>query len=58
MHYRMVTDGQECHNSEAAHRAGKGRTTLHRLIKTGDLSTCSGELQCKNGVEYFQGLLH
>ncbi|MDM7116255.1 DNA-binding protein, partial [Klebsiella pneumoniae] len=29
--------------SEAARLKGKSRTTLHRLIKTGDLSTCSGE---------------
>ncbi|MDM7115474.1 helix-turn-helix domain-containing protein, partial [Klebsiella pneumoniae] len=27
--------------SEAARLTGKSRTTLHRLIKTGDLSTCS-----------------
>lgn len=29
--------------SEAARLAGKSRTTLHRLIKTGELSTCKGE---------------
>ena len=29
--------------SEAARLTGKSRTTLHRLIKAGDLSTCSGE---------------
>lgn len=29
--------------SEAARLTGKSRTTLHRLIKTGELSTCSGE---------------
>lgn len=29
--------------SEAARLTGKSRTTLHRLIKTGDLSTCHGE---------------
>lgn len=29
--------------SEAAHLTGKSRTTLHRLIKTGELSTCRGE---------------
>ncbi|MFO6285091.1 helix-turn-helix transcriptional regulator, partial [Pseudomonas aeruginosa] len=28
--------------SEAARLTGKSRTTLHRLIKAGDLSTCSG----------------
>ncbi|NIG36808.1 DNA-binding protein [Pantoea sp. ICBG 828] len=28
--------------SEAARLTGKSRTTLHRLIKTGELSTCSG----------------
>lgn len=28
--------------SEAARLTGKSRTTLHRLIKTGDLSTCAG----------------
>ncbi|WP_313396957.1 DNA-binding protein [Pantoea septica] len=28
--------------SEAARLAGKSRTTLHRLIKTGELSTCAG----------------
>ncbi|WP_211666205.1 DNA-binding protein, partial [Klebsiella pneumoniae] len=26
---------------------GKSRTTLHRLIKAGDLSTCSGERNAK-----------
>ena len=29
--------------SEAARLTGKSRTTLHRLIKTGELSTCHGE---------------
>ena len=29
--------------SEAARLIGKSRTTLHRLIKTGELSTCHGE---------------
>ena len=29
--------------SEAARLTGKSRTTLHRLIKTGELSTCYGE---------------
>ena len=29
--------------SEAARLTGKSRTTLHRLIKTGELSTCKGE---------------
>ncbi|WHQ99774.1 helix-turn-helix transcriptional regulator [Klebsiella pneumoniae] len=33
--------------SEAARLTGKSRTTLHRLIKTGDLSTCSGERNAK-----------
>lgn len=28
--------------SEASRLTGKSRTTLHRLIKTGELSTCSG----------------
>lgn len=28
--------------SEAARLTGKSRTTLHKLIKTGELSTCSG----------------
>jgi len=28
--------------SEAARLTGKSRTTLHRLIKAGELSTCSG----------------
>ncbi|GKW26796.1 hypothetical protein PEC311524_43900 [Pectobacterium carotovorum subsp. carotovorum] len=28
--------------SEAARLTGKSRTTLHRLIKTGELSTCQG----------------
>ena len=28
--------------SEAARLTGKSRTTLHRLIKTGELSTCRG----------------
>lgn len=28
--------------SEAARLTGKSRTTLHRLIKTGELSTCTG----------------
>lgn len=28
--------------SEAARLTGKSRTTLHRLIKTGELSTCHG----------------
>lgn len=28
--------------SEAARLTGKSRTTLHRLIKTGELSTCYG----------------
>jgi hypothetical protein len=32
--------------SEAARLTGK-RTTLHRLIKAGDLSTCSGERNAK-----------
>ncbi|MDM7114932.1 hypothetical protein QUH12_27115, partial [Klebsiella pneumoniae] len=31
----------------AARLTGKSRTTLHRLIKTGDLSTCSGERNAK-----------
>ncbi|HFK9551282.1 TPA: helix-turn-helix domain-containing protein [Enterobacter hormaechei] len=29
--------------SEAARLTGKSRTTLHKLIKKGDLSTCHGE---------------
>lgn len=29
--------------SEAARLTGKSRTTLHRFIKTGELSTCHGE---------------
>lgn len=29
--------------SEAARLTGKSRTTLHRLIKTGELSTCKGD---------------
>lgn len=29
--------------SEASRLTGKSRTTLHRLIKTGELSTCRGE---------------
>ncbi|MNH03482.1 hypothetical protein D3C79_627460 [compost metagenome] len=29
--------------SEAARLTGKSRTTLHRLIKTGELSTCYGD---------------
>ncbi|MHB4612219.1 helix-turn-helix domain-containing protein, partial [Klebsiella pneumoniae] len=33
--------------SEAARLTGKSRTTLHRLIKTGELSTCSGERNTK-----------
>ncbi len=33
--------------SEAARLTGKSRTTLHRLIKVGDLSTCSGERNAK-----------
>ena len=33
--------------SEAARLTGKSRTTLHRLIKTGELSTCSGERNVK-----------
>lgn len=33
--------------SEAARLTGKSRTTLHRLIKEGDLSTCSGERNAK-----------
>lgn len=33
--------------SEAARLTGKSRTTLHRLIKAGDLSTCSGERNAK-----------
>lgn len=33
--------------SEAARLTGKSRTTLHRLIKTGELSTCSGERNAK-----------
>lgn len=33
--------------SEAARLAGKSRTTLHRLIKTGELSTCRGERNVK-----------
>ena len=33
--------------SEAARLTGKRRTTLHRLIKTGELSTCSGERNVK-----------
>uniref|UniRef100_UPI001F4BC82F helix-turn-helix domain-containing protein n=1 Tax=Klebsiella pneumoniae TaxID=573 RepID=UPI001F4BC82F len=33
--------------SEAARLTGKSRTTLHRLIKSGDLSTCSGERNAK-----------
>ncbi|MCS5969834.1 helix-turn-helix domain-containing protein [Klebsiella variicola subsp. variicola] len=39
--------------SEAARLTGKSRTTLHRLIKAGDLSTCSGERNAKNG-RYFR----
>lgn len=33
--------------SEAAHPTGKSRTTLHRLIKAGELSTCRGERNAK-----------
>ncbi|WP_332091465.1 phospholipase D-like domain-containing protein [Klebsiella quasipneumoniae] len=33
--------------SEASRLTGKSRTTLHRLIKAGDLSTCSGERNAK-----------
>jgi len=33
--------------SEAARLTGKSRTTLHRFIKTGELSTCSGERNAK-----------
>ncbi len=33
--------------SEAARLKGKSRTTLHSLIKAGDLSTCSGERNAK-----------
>lgn len=33
--------------SEAARLTGKSRTTLHRLIKAGDLSTCSGARNAK-----------
>lgn len=33
--------------SEAARLTGKSRTTLHRLIKAGDLSTCRGERNAK-----------
>ncbi|MDM7115481.1 DNA-binding protein, partial [Klebsiella pneumoniae] len=33
--------------SEAARLTCKSRTTLHRLIKAGDLSTCSGERNAK-----------
>ena len=33
--------------SEAARLTGKSRTTLHRLIKTGELSTCNGERNAK-----------
>ena len=33
--------------SEAARLTGKSRTTLHRLIKTGDLSTCAGARNAK-----------
>ncbi len=54
MHYRMVTDGPECLLVEAARLTGKSTyNTALVLIKTGDLSTCSGERKCKNG-RYFQ----
>jgi len=33
--------------SEAARLTGKSRTTLHRFIKTGELSTCHGERNAK-----------
>lgn len=33
--------------SEAARLTGKSRTTLHRLIKAGELSTCPGERNAK-----------
>ncbi|PLR29240.1 DNA-binding protein [Chimaeribacter coloradensis] len=33
--------------SEAARLTGKSRTTLHRLIKTGELSTCAGARNSK-----------
>jgi len=33
--------------SEAARLTGKSRTTLHRLIKVGELSTCSGARNAK-----------
>jgi len=33
--------------SEAARLTGKSRTTLHRLINTGELSTCRGERNAK-----------
>ena len=33
--------------SEAARLTGKSRTTLHRLIKTGELSTCHGARNAK-----------
>ena len=36
--------------SEAARLTGKSRTTLHRLIKTGELSTCSGERNVKLSI--------
>ncbi|WP_238935567.1 helix-turn-helix transcriptional regulator [Enterobacter hormaechei] len=33
--------------SEAARLTGKSRTTLHRLIKAGDQTNCSGERNAK-----------
>ena len=33
--------------SEAARLTKKSRTTLHRLIKTGELSTCHGDRNSK-----------
>ena len=33
--------------SEAARLTGKSRTTLHTLIKAGELSTCRGERNAK-----------
>lgn len=33
--------------SEAARLTGKSRTTLHRLIRTGELSTCAGARNSK-----------
>ncbi len=48
MHYRMVTDGQMCLLVRLPDWRARVRTKhCYRLIKTGDLSNCSGGAQCK-----------